>query len=546
MARPASKRKRIKRVRRKKVCAPRKRSKTLKGRGNQHVATGHVSRKKRSKARVCKPKKVKRSPLLPSGVPAASQPQTGMTPPPSSGAVPTPPAPPAPPTAPISSPIPKYTGSFGVAQAHRLLFRAGFGPRPGEAEKVAKLGLEKAVMALTRPTGSAVLTGPAPVDEQGKPIQPLDASGHDHAYWLDRMIRSNQQLVERMALIYHDWFATSIDGGGHNQGWMLEQTNIFRRYAFGSFKSLVRDISADRAMICWLSCHNNHKGAVNENYGRELMELFTLGADRGAYTEQDVREAARALTGYKAIWMDEHTVHPYIGEFEFDPSLHDDGVKTLFGKSGNFDWTDVARMVVEHPMHPSFFVTKLWSYFIPTPPSDAVRKALERVYVSSGYSSRPVIEAILCSPQLYDGAAMVKPPVVYHAGMMRARNKFITSGAWHWYSAQAGQRLYWPPDVSGWDDKRWMDTNTARARWDLATQVKLGEHVVVATYDGEETPAQAIDRACAFWAQPRLSASTRAELVSFGQTYGGTAALNGQRQNLLRHLIPSTPDYLTC
>jgi uncharacterized protein (DUF1800 family) len=487
----------------------------------------------------CKPPKRRRKRRTGPLTPAVGTP----VPAPGSGVVPPPPAPPPPPASTtVDSPIAKYSGEFGVAQAERLLWRAGFGPRPGQAAEFAAMGLDRAVTRLTRPAGAAVLTGPAPTHSDGTPISPIDIGGDDHVYWLDRMVRSDQQLVERMALVFHDWFATSLEAI-HLQEWILEQTNLFRAHSLGSFKELISAITVDRAMIYWLSSQENLKGRINENYARELMELFTLGADRGAYTENDVREAARALSGFKATWDDGYPAY-----FTFTPAEHDDGVKTIFGQSGNFNWADVARMVVEHPMHPGFFVTKLWSYFIPTPPSDETRTALERRYRESGYQIRPVLEAILCSPELYLGARMVKSPVVYNAGMLRARGRYIERSDWAWYSEMAGQRLYWPPDVSGWNDKRWLNTNTLRARWTMASTVFLGQTIpdlAQRTYDSTETPARSVQLALEFWGNPTITEETMAELLAFASKYTGSSVVNARRQNALRQIIPCTPDYLT-
>ena len=152
---------------------------------------------------------------------------------------------------------------------------------------------------------------------------PEDAYGHDHLWWLDRMVRTDQPLVERMALVWHDWFSTSNDGVGQ-QSLMLEQNELFRRSAFGSFAQLAHDVTADPAMIVWLNLDQNSRWSPNENYARELMELFTLGADRGAYTEQDVRQLARALTGFDFDWSDELGMH----NFRYVANRHDNGSKT--------------------------------------------------------------------------------------------------------------------------------------------------------------------------------------------------------------------------
>ncbi|MFL5834066.1 MAG: DUF1800 family protein, partial [Solirubrobacterales bacterium] len=396
-----------------------------------------------------------------------------------------------------------FQGDFGHAQAVRLLQRAGFGPVPGQADQLASMGLVGAVQSLTRPSGSAVLSGPAPRDDDGNPLAPADAWGHDHLWWLDRMVRTSRPLVERMTLVWHDWFATSNEGVGQ-QALMLDQNALFRRHALGSFGQLVHDVTRDPAMIVWLNLDQNTRWDPNENYAREVMELFTLGANRGAYSENDVREMARALTGFDEDWSAELGLH----NFRFVPSRHDTTNKTIFGQTGAFDWEDAARMVVHHSLHPSFFVNKLWSYFIPVPPSATERQKLEAAYVSSGYQVRPVLEAILLHPQLHQGPRMVKPPVVFLAGMLRALRRAIDQDWWIWLCETAGQRLFYPPDVSGWDDAKWLDTSTMQGRWQLVTHAIYGRQIqgtALNNYDATETAAQSLAAAGAFWGDPSLT-----------------------------------------
>ena len=283
--------------------------------------------------------------------------------------------------------IPVYQGRFQASQAERLLWRAGFGPRPGEAKKLAKRGLKDAVLSLTRPKGKARLKGPPPHDDEGLPLAPGDAWGHDHLWWLDRMVRSDQPMVERMTLIWHDWFATGDVGQSRLN---LAQNELFRRRALGSFSDLLLDVTVDPAMLAWLSGNENTKRSPNENYARELMELFTLGAD-GGYSEDDVREQARSLTGWTNDWDDD------VGmvDFRYDPDLHDAGSKSVFGKSGNFDWRDTCKLCLEHPAHAGYVVDRLWSYFVPTSPpktdasgaEEALREGIRRARPWSSGSS---------------------------------------------------------------------------------------------------------------------------------------------------------------
>jgi uncharacterized protein (DUF1800 family) len=442
---------------------------------------------------------------------------------------------------------PVYRGPFGKPQAERLLWRAGFGPRPGEAERLARLGLHGAVESLVRP-GRDRLKGPRPHDDRGRPLAPLDRWGHDQLWWLDRMVRTTKPLQERMTLVWHDWFATSRDGVGPAR-LMLKQNGTFRRIGLGSFLTLLTEITKDPAMLLWLSGVDNEKDAPNENYGRELMELFTLGADRGAYTERDVREQARALTGWRNSWSD--SLGPV--RFRFDPKRHDGGQKRIFGKRGNFDWRDSCRLCVHHRLHPSFFVTKLWSYFVPVPPSGGTSRELQRLYVRSGYQVRPVVSAILRHPALYTGPRMVKSPAVYVAGLLRGLGRGVDTEEWTWLMDLAGQQLFYPPNVAGWDDARWLDTATYRARWEIAGAA-LRPHVL--NDSAKHVPSDAhklLSRAQAHLAHPTLTGQTHATLAHFAKRALRDANDRWEKEhypplveNALRHLLAASPDLQTC
>jgi len=194
----------------------------------------------------------------------------------------------------------------------------------------------------------------------------------------------------------------------------------------------------------------------------------------------------------------------------------------------------------------------LWSYFIPAPPSDSDRAALEALYVQSGWQVRPVVEAILLHPQMHDGPRMVKPPVVFVAGMLRALRRAIDTEAWNWLCEGAGQRLFYPPDVSGWEDTRWLDTSTIRGRWELVNYALQGRELqdgAIDGYDSEETPEQGVALARSFWGDPNLTAETAGVLTAFAAACveGPLAsweerAYRGLRQNALRQLVYFSPD----
>ena len=350
---------------------------------------------------------------------------------------------------------PVYRGPFGKPQAERLLWRAGFGPRPGEAEALAKLGLRGAVHALTNP-GRERFHGPRPHDDNGHRLAPNDAWGHDQLWWLDRMVRTTQPLAERMTLVWHDWFATSEDGVGPAR-LMLRQNRLFRQHALGSFSTLLTEVTRDPAMLLWLSGTDNEKDDPNENYGREMMELFTIGADRGGYTEQDVREQARALTGWRNDWDD--NLGPV--NFRFDKRRHDNGVKKIFGKKGIFDWT--------------------------------------------------------------------------------------------WLMSLAGQQLFFPPNVAGWDDSRWLDTATYRARWLIASQAIEKRALKPDKTKLPDDASKLLVRAEAFFGRPVLTGQTHSELKRFAKSALGDANAKWKKEqypalieNALRQLLASSPDLQTC
>jgi Protein of unknown function (DUF1800) len=471
------------------------------------------------------------------------------------GALPVaPPSAPASPPAPSPAPVPALgLQPITLAQAHRLLWRAGFGPTPGQAEALVGQPVEQVVFSLTRPSGAATLTGPEPVEEKGDPIDPYNVGGDDHCWWLDRMVRSNQQLVEKMTLIFHDWFANSNEKV-NSQRMMIEQNELLRSMAFGSFHDLFLAVTTNPAMLVFLDGINNEKGNSNENYGREMMELFSLGADRGAYTQEDVKNMGLALTGWTAEYSGELGLH----DFHFEPSRHYASPKTVFGQTGKWNYEDAVRLCVEHPLHASFFVTKLWGYFIPSPPSEATLASLQGLYTSSGYSIRAVVEAILLHPDFYEGPELVTPPVVYNAGLLRSIGRPIDTNSWAWLSANAGQQLFYPPNVSGWDFSNWLDTSTTKARWEMASYVtsktypnpwadaEKGESV----YSATEEPAAALASAMAYWGNPLLSTESSQCITAFAETCPvGSAATEWElspyramRQNALRMLIATSPD----
>jgi uncharacterized protein (DUF1800 family) len=445
------------------------------------------------------------------------------------------------------SPVAVYGGQFTEEQATRLLWRAGFGPRPGDAERLARLGMDAAVASLTRPAGTARLIGAPPHDDHGEPLDPINTWGDDHCWWLDRMVRSDQQLVERMTPIWHSWFATSEEAS--NARLMIKQNWMMRRNALGNFHQLLLGVTVDPAMLLWLNGNTNNKDSPNENYGREMLELFTLGADRG-YNQDDVHQNSRALTGWTNDWSEEQG--PI--NFRFEPSLHDYGIKRIFGHRGRFNWRDSCRLAVTHPEHPSFLVSKMWDYFVGADLPRATARALQRAYVRSDYEIRPLIEAILRHPLFYEGPRLVTPPVVWTAGLLRASRQTITTTSWTWVAGLTGQVLFQPPNVSGWNYAQWLDTSRWAGRLEAVDVALQNRTLSGKTYPFgmRENAREAYQHAIEFWGGRPLSETAQHNLIALGRqiAHGQTqewqqVTFRQLRQNALRNLIPMTPDWMT-
>ncbi|MEH3052719.1 MAG: DUF1800 family protein [Patulibacter minatonensis] len=503
------------------------------------------SKKKRRKCRVVKKKTpAKNAAQAPSPAgPIAAPPATS-------------PSPDAFPTPPIAAPYPgiaTYAGPWGVEQATRLLFRAGFGPTPGQAEEFARIGLRASVDRLLNPGGTERI-GPAPTGTYlvGGDFAPADRYGHLHLDFLDRAVRGRDQLGERMTLVLHDWFAVSENSV--DRPLVVNHLQLLRAGWRGSFRKLLIDVTQDPAMLNFLDGTSNRKGAPNENYARELQELFALGADRGAYTETDVRELARALTGFRNDWSEELRSH----NFRFDPTRFDSGTKTIYAgtgweRSGRLGWQDAVNAVVDHPMHPSFVVLKLWSYFIPTAPTPETQAGLEAIYRTSGEQLLPLLDAILVHPDLHQGASMAKPPVVFAAGLLRGRGVGISTDAWTWMGNNAGQMIGQPPNVAGWNDRAWLNTSSHSARWTMVVNLVRASLATAAGYRGKtESSAEAVDAALGFWGRPTVSAEHARVLAAVaaetwaprtpGDQYGSMETFLTQRQNALRVMVAAAPD----
>ncbi len=445
----------------------------------------------------------------------------------------------------------------------RLLWRAGYSAGSAQILRYQKLGLGPTIEELLHPFRRNVLVGPRPTDG-GQRLDPINHWGHDCLWWLDRMVRSRNQLVERMTLNLHDLFATSNDGVGNTRH-MLRQNRLLRRHAVGNFSDLLQEITIDPAMLLWLNGAESDRWEPNENYGREVMELFCLGNDpnlesltfglwtnAAMYTQDDIHNAARALTGWRYDWTKATT--GTLAQREnptfYDPSYHDNGTKTIFGHTGSYDWSDVCRLIVHHPNHAPYLAYSLWNYFMVTPPPEGAMRKMVDNYVSSGFELAPLLEVILRHPDLYanlDAPDLVKPPIVFVASGLRMTGRFITSNDWSWLLDNMGQVPFYPPNVSGWKQgPAFLNANTAHAYWQTA------DYLLYRTVKdpGAETAQQAVTTARTALAHPWVSADGLTKLTGYAQSYtdrnGPTLDQHGrsERQTVLRALLMAGPDGL--
>ena len=426
----------------------------------------------------------------------------------------------------------------------RLFWRAGFGATPAEATHYARMGQAAALRFLLDGDGRGDFSDIPEARVNGAPLDPVNEPGHDLLWWLDRMVRSRRPLVERLTLFWHDHFATSKQ----DTPLMLAQNAMFRERALDTFLRLLEGIMRDPAIQLYLSLAGSSRRAPNENFARELMELFTLGS---GYDETDVREMSRALTGWRKRRENGITTTYW------DPNAHDDGLKTIFGQRGVYGPDDVIVLVTQHPAHAPFIVAKLWSYFVTEPLDPATQAALVATYTASGSSIKAVVGQILAHPALYarlDAPDMVKAPAVHVAGVLRTTGTPVTLRSYSTLMGAMGQRLFRPPSVAGWDwGTAWLSTNAMQARVQLAaTVVARGGHAMRVRSSraaADWTPHEHLDHALETMGRPWIARDTRRVLLDVAARFhdGRPTTRKAQTlQRLLCQLVVAGPDAQVC
>jgi Protein of unknown function (DUF1800) len=378
---------------------------------------------------------------------------------------------------------------WNLQWAGHLYRRAGFGASWDELHEAVRAGLPATLDRLFA-GGPGLAEFDALLDTVG-PENPdyyfgpsRDSTGGLAAWWLHRLLYSPHPLREKITLFWHGHFATSV-AKVRSPVLMKRQHLLLRQHALGPFGPFAQAISRDPAMLVYLDSNSNVKAHPNENYARELFELFTLGT--GHYTEKDIRESARAFTGW-------HTTAPTpvprpnvppaaSAEFNFRASEHDDGEKTVLGRTGKWDGGDIVRFALEQPACAQFLVRKLYRFYVSedSAPSDALLEPLADRYRRSGYDTADLLRTILLSEYFYSAAAFrrrVKSPVEYAVGLVRTLQAAPAYDG-PLFGAEVleatGQVLFAPPNVKGWDGgKAWLNSATLLARQNLAWHLVQG------------------------------------------------------------------------
>ncbi|MBL3546372.1 uncharacterized protein (DUF1800 family) [Chryseobacterium rhizosphaerae] len=296
-------------------------------------------------------------------------------------------------------------------------------------------------------------TAPA---EKKKQMQKINREQNNelNLHFLDKMVNSKEQMREKMAFFWHGHFASRVVNPKFNR----QLLNIIRKHALGNFKDLLFEVSKAPAMLNFLNNQQNKKDHPNENFAREVMELFTMG--RGNYTEKDVREGARAFTGWG---------YDKEGNFKERKNFHDEEVKTFLGKTGNFNGDDALHMILEHKATSRFITTKIYKFFVNEKvDSDRIDK-LSAGFYSSGYDIKKLMREIFSSSWFYDQSNIgnrIKSPIELMAGIMRLLPMHIQNPEnLIVYQKLLGQMLLYPPNVAGWPNgKAWIDSSTLMLR----------------------------------------------------------------------------------
>jgi len=437
---------------------------------------------------------------------------------------------------------PSAAQPFDLKWAGHLYRRAAFGASLADLRAAVKRGLP-ATLELLFNGQPGKAEREQFLESLGERMIQQEQGSTLRAWWIYVLLHTTHPLREKMTLFWHNHFATSI-AKVQREDLMYGQNKLLRKHALGNFRALLLAMSSDPAMLVWLDSNSNIKEKPNENYARELMELFSLGV--GNYTEKDVREAARAFSGWATNGA----------EFSFEAELHDTGAKTVLGQKGDWNGTDIVRICLEQPSTPRFLVRKLYRFFISevtTPPDDLI-EPLVHGYRKSDFDTGKLVQTMLRSRHFFSEHAYrqrIKSPVELVLGAVReATTGAVAPPALDDWLMQMGQQLFAPPNVKGWvGGKSWLNSATLLARDNFAYALTSGAFRNASNVN-RLMEAEKCQRAedlirilTEAYFQGGLRPEARARALAFANEGAKTPKELGGHARLVAHALLSIPEY---
>lgn len=425
-------------------------------------------------------------------------------------------------------------GAWTPRDAGHLLSRAQYGYSLADLDRAVAQGLPATVERLLSPQVETAEFQSA----ESVLRQTALATGEINdlkIWWLYRMWSSANPLTEKMTLFWHNHFATSNDKV-RSVPQMLAQNELIRSHVFGDFRQLLHGMARDTAMLVWLDGNANRKRHPNENFAREIMELFALGV--GNYTERDIQEAARAFSGW----------HVREGAFWFNALQHDTSTKTVFGQTGNFDGAAIVDLCLAQPACPRFLATKLLKAFVCAEPTEPMIAAVAQRIHRHDYATAPVLRELLQSRLFFDAdhrRSLIKSPLDVVVGSLRALAASVKWPAVLKRLADLGQDVFEPPSVKGWEGGRlWINSSTLLMRTNFATELASGDQIATllqAVLDcAGGTGESVVARVERLLLESDVSPEFHAEIIAHHQRADGNAV---QKLRSVLQLIMSLPEY---
>lgn len=448
--------------------------------------------------------------------------------------------------------IPSASMPWNLQRAGHLFRRAGFGASRAELDRAVKDGPEQTIAMLFR-GGPGQEMFQASLQDMADSMSRVNNGQQLAPWWLFRMLATSFPLQEKMTLFWHNHFATS-NGKVQNVAFMLRQYELLRKHCLGNFESLLKQMSTDPAMLIWLDGRGSKKGNPNENYARELMELFSLGI--GNYTETDIRQAARAFTGWEIRG----------NEVRFRPDQFDDGKKTVFNRVGDFHPDDIVKLCLEKKSAPDWICHKLFRFLVSETmiPDSALLQPLSNQFRQREFDIGSLVETILRSNLFFSQQSYrtrIKSPVEFAIGIIHGLEGRVGTTALAVTLQEMGQNLFYPPSVKGWDGgPAWLNGQTLLYRQNLALaltstgDIRFGgqiDPVSLVNKVGCKKPADILDLFLTIFLDNNLPAASRERLLKYQlepasknrPVYWSEEDAENQKIRSLCHLVFMQPEF---